>query len=1007
MAPQPLILAIFLVFAVAEATRGGFFRKAKATRRDAIVELFSTSTLLLLTQPAILIVADLALSTVVPGARDALIAIPILAQLALLLVFDDMAQYWWHRAAHTIPGLYNLHRAHHDAEYLSVRVVWRNNFFFYAMMPSIWFSGALIYLGLGWVYAPYIVVKHLVIIGAHSEVHWDEPLYRIKWLSPLMWLVERTISTPATHSAHHGKYREDGVTHYKGNFGNLLFFWDVLFGTAKITRRFPNEYGVEDLQEASWQEQLLWPLVRASSPSPKTLEAKMTSPQTILVATLALSAGLAPTTAVAQLGAPIDEPTLREPSMPGVTEWKPEGPRDTQYVDPVIGRDRAVWNERHGNALNSDELTTVIAPTFELQCITDPTHHFPVAGAQDTDGFYYASPAWAGDRSVVAKYDMRNCSTVWSITGEPGVFLSVADAPMTLTDPDSGEEWVVAGKRHRVWMLRKDGTEVWSKPTRLGVPPETANFDNLGQHVAWGPNYLPGVDGIVMITGDGFIEILDRKTGEPLIEEPYKMAGSPAPGMGIDNPSLDPFIEEADELFAPLIAGAPEGASFNLFVAFILGQAVVNANTFSRGPLPDGGGRIYISTTAPDDEDGEQDGLSENGAVYTLDVVKEPGAEFYEVKEVCHLSFEGGSATTTAGKADETRFYVADSSDNLLAYDPATCEEIWSLPVGGQIVASPTVASDNNEIYVNTLFDTLAIIDRGDEAEVKYSVGFDLWEGDETDERVVEGTLLSSPIGANHLAFQVGVGTTLPIGSGSALFPLQTAIAIADRETGDLLWFSESFEDSTALVNVLNDGTLVIPQSPTRTLVSRTFRNREGLSISERPVQGGIAVWRSSRKDLVVRDAACAGASRDERAATIDQDDLVGATEDVASVEDLITQARNAAVEAIADGDLSEDTWSLVDALFEDAESLHDQWRSEEGSAEASALLTDASAQLEAACKCVDATLPQDESSAACGAGASSSSGGCSVGPLHATTAAPWFALILGALAMRHFRRHA
>ena len=112
-------------------------------------------------------------------------------------------------------------------------------------------------------------------------------------------------------------------------------------------------------------------------------------------------------------------------------------------MDPVIGRDRSSWNERHGNALNSDELTTVVAPTFELACVTDPTHHFPVAGAQDSEGFYYASPAWAGDKSVISKYNMRDCGTEWSITGEPDEFLTVADAPMTLTDPETVRRSVV------------------------------------------------------------------------------------------------------------------------------------------------------------------------------------------------------------------------------------------------------------------------------------------------------------------------------------------------------------------------------------------------------------------------------------------------------------------------------------------------------------------------------------------------------------------------------------
>jgi sterol desaturase/sphingolipid hydroxylase (fatty acid hydroxylase superfamily) len=137
------------------------------------------------------------------------------------------------------------------------------------LMPGLWFSGALIYLGLGWVYAFYIVVKLAVIYGAHSDVRWDEALYRIKWLSPVMWVIERMISTPATHSAHHGKYADDGATHYKGNYGNLLFFWDVLFGTARITRRYPAHMGVENLDPMSAGEQLFWPLIRSRNPDRK------------------------------------------------------------------------------------------------------------------------------------------------------------------------------------------------------------------------------------------------------------------------------------------------------------------------------------------------------------------------------------------------------------------------------------------------------------------------------------------------------------------------------------------------------------------------------------------------------------------------------------------------------------------------------------------------------------------------------------------------------------------
>ena len=157
---------------------------------------------------------------------------------AVLLIGDDLTQYLWHRASHT-PLMWPLHRAHHTAHYMSIRITYRNNFFYYLMMPGIWVSGVLVYLGFANVYLVYIVVKLTVILGAHSAVRWDEPLYRIKWLAPLAWIVERTVSTPATHWAHHALTATDGIGHYKGNFGNLLFVWDVIFGTAKITRRYP------------------------------------------------------------------------------------------------------------------------------------------------------------------------------------------------------------------------------------------------------------------------------------------------------------------------------------------------------------------------------------------------------------------------------------------------------------------------------------------------------------------------------------------------------------------------------------------------------------------------------------------------------------------------------------------------------------------------------------------------------------------------------------------------
>ena len=82
-------------------------------------------------------------------------------------------------------------------------------------------------------------------MGAHSSIAWDKPFYKYKVLHPIAWVLERFISTPATHHAHHADTSGDGVGHFKGNFGNMFFLWDVIFGTGLITRKFPKSYGTK------------------------------------------------------------------------------------------------------------------------------------------------------------------------------------------------------------------------------------------------------------------------------------------------------------------------------------------------------------------------------------------------------------------------------------------------------------------------------------------------------------------------------------------------------------------------------------------------------------------------------------------------------------------------------------------------------------------------------------------------------------------------------------------
>ncbi|MGZ5194447.1 MAG: sterol desaturase family protein [Ramlibacter sp.] len=256
-----ILVLIILAFAGAEWASGRY-RDFHATPDDGKLELFMFASLVAFTQPAIFALMAKAGQLWFPQWHDAWAGLPWWAMFAILLVGDDMLQYWWHRLSHT-PLLWPLHRAHHTAHYMSIRVTYRNNFFYYLMMPGLWVSGVLVYLGFANVYLAYVVIKLTVIMGAHCAVRWDEPLYRIRALRPLMWVVERTVSTPATHWAHHALTNEDGVGWYKGNFGNLLFFWDVLFGSAHITRRYPPKVGLRDdllFGKERWFTEMFYPL---------------------------------------------------------------------------------------------------------------------------------------------------------------------------------------------------------------------------------------------------------------------------------------------------------------------------------------------------------------------------------------------------------------------------------------------------------------------------------------------------------------------------------------------------------------------------------------------------------------------------------------------------------------------------------------------------------------------------------------------------------------------------
>jgi len=254
--------AVLVITAIIEAF-GGLYFDDKRTKNDFSIEFISLTILPVLVQPIIFLLIFSIGNIYFPEYDNALAEFSIWWHFLAFLILDDMMQYWWHRLSHVNRIMWKLHRPHHVVEEMGVLVTYRNAILYYALMPGIWFSGILVYLGMGYAYLIYLPIKLTVIILAHSETKWDRFLYKYKFLHPLAWIIERLISTPSTHFAHHGLTAEDEISHPNGNFGNLLFLWDIIFGTAKITRKFPTKFGAWNRVNEPWYVQLMFPLIKS------------------------------------------------------------------------------------------------------------------------------------------------------------------------------------------------------------------------------------------------------------------------------------------------------------------------------------------------------------------------------------------------------------------------------------------------------------------------------------------------------------------------------------------------------------------------------------------------------------------------------------------------------------------------------------------------------------------------------------------------------------------------
>jgi outer membrane protein assembly factor BamB len=584
---------------------------------------------------------------------------------------------------------------------------------------------------------------------------------------------------------------------------------------------------------------------------------------------------------------------------PAKTQWKPVGARAAGNHSYDVIPEPDTFSAIHVNVANSDSVWGVAAPMFELDWVAEPAYFVGNGPLFDNQGNLYFSPQfYHGERVVLVSLDGQTGERRWTIPADND--LQKGSPVFILNDPENpGTQIIYIIGYDRLMALRPDGSVIWSKATGLSIPAAQLDNKDLGKFHSF--NYHPATDSLVSITKAGALFAFSRKTGE-LIAPIGQVPGAPAiSGEGTKIPKF--ILNKVDPLMDKAFGKTDEGLSlFSSAVNYIYGGGGVVTNFFSIDPDTS---LIYMAATAPDAEDGTEDGRSELGAIYALNLVDD-GNGGLGFKVLNRKTFQGGTGSTPALRADGQRLYVSDNEGHVIALDSELLE-VWRVDVGEPLVGSITVAPDNNELYAVTANDVIQLIDKGDHGSRAWTAeltGFDGYANVD-----VQSNALTATVTANGVVVMIGGGKTI---LGKTLM-LHIGMGLLDRQTGKLRYFAEGREDSLAMSVVAADGSIYVAHSPLRRAVGKAMYPDLTADVT-----GGIARLKPIRLDLLARDAICAAEARGANASTLDQTtDLAAINTDIRQIKVLLKQAGGAITKAVSDGDMTDEDAGTLGGLVE------------------------------------------------------------------------------------------
>lgn len=255
-----VMITAFFCAMLAEFSAGRI-QRSNRPKQDLLFNVAAFFTQPIMTGLIVASIGGFGMRLAFPGNANALEDMSVLLAFAIIFPLNEFCHYWVHRFAHEWRWLWKLHRTHHSGMDMNATLIYRYNLFWPLVVPQTWIGSAAMYLGLTEAFFAAALITYLVNVGTHLSFRWDLALReRFPGSEPLWHVLERVITLPDAHQAHHAWGAQQA--HPNGNYAVTIFAYDILFGTAKLPVKRQEKFSLPISPRLPWSEELLWPLVR-------------------------------------------------------------------------------------------------------------------------------------------------------------------------------------------------------------------------------------------------------------------------------------------------------------------------------------------------------------------------------------------------------------------------------------------------------------------------------------------------------------------------------------------------------------------------------------------------------------------------------------------------------------------------------------------------------------------------------------------------------------------------